>query len=461
MLGPLLVPAAAHAAARPAGGGFAPGAAGIGDPYFPRAGNGGYDARHYDIELAYTPRGQHIRATSTMTATATADLSRFDLDLVGNTVASVKVNGAPAAFRRDGQELVITPRTGLRKGGTFTVAVAYSGSPKRLQDPNLGSTGWLPTGDGAAALSQPQGSTTWFPLNDHPSDKATFAYTVTVPEGLTVIANGEPAGTSRRGATSTFRWASARPMAGYLALLAIGRFDVLDGRTPGGVRSISAQDPKASGDLAGLQRTTGEVTDWEAGLFGPYPFDSTGGVVDDEKVGYALETQNRPAYPGGADTLLIVHELAHQWFGNSVGIRRWADIWLNEGFATYAEWLWTERHGGPSAAARFAETYARPADDPRWRIRPAAPGRDHLFDEFAVYQRGAMALQALRTRVGDPSFFATLRGWARRHRHGVATTAGFVAYAEQVSGRRLGGLFDDWLQRPAKPPLPAPGDQGR
>ncbi|GAA1569949.1 M1 family metallopeptidase [Actinomadura kijaniata] len=457
----LLVPTmaaatAAPTAARPADRrNHGPGAAGAGDPYFPLAGNGGYDVRHYDIALTYRPEGRRVAGTTTITATATRDLSRFNLDFVGNRVRSVTVDRAAARHSRRGQELTVTPPRGIAKGHTFTVAVSHAGSPRTLGNANLGRTGWIPTPDGAVTLSQPRGSATWYPLNDHPSDKATHAFTITVPDGLTVIANGEPGRTTRRGGTTTFRWRSDRPMAGYLTLLAIGRFAVRTERTPGGIPMITAVDPTlTTADHDELARVTGEVTDRLARWFGPYPFASTGGIVDDIPVGYALETQTRPAYPGQTDTPLVVHELAHQWFGNSVSVRRWQDIWLNEGFATYAEWLWAERHGGASAERTFRQHYRRPATDKVWRRPTGAPGRDGLFDFFPVYTRGAMTVHALRTAVGDRTFFTILRTWLRRNADAGVTTADFVAHSERIAGRRLDGLFRKWLYRPGKPNHP-------
>ncbi|MFC4911080.1 M1 family metallopeptidase [Actinomadura gamaensis] len=484
---------------------FTPGAAGLGDTYFPDAGNGGYDASHYAIDLAYRPKSRRIRATTTVTATATQNLSRFDLDFIGNHIDDLRVDGVHAGYARHGQELVITPPKGIVKGSEFTVTVRYAGRPHPLNDPSLGQVGWLSTSDGATALSEPTGSPTWFPLNDHPSDKATYEYRVTVPKGLTALANGEPHGTVRRAGTSTFSWSSRRPMAGYLALLAIGRFVTRQGRSPGGVRTITAMDVKLAGrsgrhtdrrpdrhadrrahsradrrarsradrrarsradrsvrtqadrgarrraDL--FQAVTARVTDWEASVFGRFPFGSTGGIVDDAPAGYSLETQNRPVYTGAANTTLIVHELAHQWFGDSVSLEQWKDIWLNEGFATYAEWLYLERHGGPSAARNFAVSYRRPASDPAWRREPGDPGRKGLFDSFAVYERGAMTLQALRRTVGDSAFFATLRAWASEHAYGTGSTPQFIALAERLSHRDLGPLFQSWLYTPNKPKI--------
>ncbi|MFI0450973.1 M1 family metallopeptidase [Actinomadura sp. 6N118] len=429
------------------------GAPGIGDPYFPNAGNGGYDVAHYSIRLRYTPRGQHLAGTTTITANATQNLKRFNLDFIGHKVSSVKVNGAAASFARRGQELEITPRGGIAQGARFSVAVAYAGSPRQLKAPGLGRSGWIPTGDGAVTLSQPVGSAYWFPLNDHPADKATYAYTITVPKGLKVVANGELEGSANIGPTSTFKWRSSKPMAGYLALVAIGRFKTLDDRSPGGVRSFVAVDSSNQNSPKLFQELTAKVTDWGVRHFGPFPFDSTGGVIDDVRVGYALETQNRPVYPGGANMTLIVHELAHQWFGNSVSINRWQDIWLNEGFATYAEWLWSEQHGGPKAEALFDAAYSKPGDFAGWKAPTGAPGRQQLFAGFPVYTRGAMTLHMLRKTVGDDVFFRILRTWTAERAHGNATTADFRKLAERVSGRELDGLFDKWLFAQGKPSL--------
>ncbi|GAA2421710.1 M1 family metallopeptidase [Actinomadura vinacea] len=430
---------------------FVAGAEGIGDAYFPSAGNGGYNATHYHVRLRYRPSGR-ISATTTIRALATQDLCSFNLDFVGNQVRNVTVDGMPASWRRAGQELTVTPKAGIRKGAPFTVAVAYDGAPDGR------GSGWMRTPDGAITLSQPQGSATWFPLNDHPSDKALHAYTITVPKGLTVVANGEPvrapaakAGNAR---TTTFRWRSKRQMAGYLAMIAIGRFKTRDGRSPGGIRTFTAVDPTVKQDIAWFQRTTGQVTDWGVRMFGRYPFDSTGGIVDNVPVLYALETQNRPVYPQRADTRLIVHEIAHQWFGDAVSLRRWQDIWLNEGFATYAEWLWTEQHGGPTAAQEFTKAYALPANDPQWRQRPGAPGRKGMFKYFPTYIRGAMTVHALRVAVGDRAFFEILRTWAPTRRDGHATTADFIRHAERVAERRLRPVFHEWLYRPGKPVQP-------
>ncbi|NDU76172.1 M1 family peptidase [Actinomadura sp. DSM 109109] len=429
----------------------APGAAGLGDPYFGSAGNGGYDVAHYDVALAYAgTRTGSVEAAVTITATATQALSAFDLDFRGPKITSVAVDGRPAGHRRADGELVITPARPIPAGRTFRVAVRYAGRPGPAKGRPPGAYGWVPSKDGAVVVSEPAGAPTWLPVNDHPSDKATYAFHITVPKGLRALANGRPGPVRGGGATTTYEWTEDAPMASYLATVAIGRFQVR--RTEaGGVPVITAVDPAFRSAAKELESTTVKVMAWAAPLFGPYPFATAGGIVDDPKLGFALETQERPIYGGFAPSeSFVVHEMAHQWFGNSVGLRTWSDIWLNEGFAAYAEWLWRERTGRDSAEKIFRRYMAQPANSPIFSPPPGDPGAAKMFGH-SVYVRGAMTLHALRGRVGDPAFFTILRAWTAGHRHSTATTAQFVALAERVSGQRLASLFQAWLYAGTRP----------
>jgi aminopeptidase N len=433
---------------------FKPGSAGLGDPYFPMAGNGGYDVGHYDLKLRFDPKRHELSAVATISATATQGLSRFDLDYSGPKIRKVEVNGKKAAFKRKGQELVVTPAKGLSSGSTFTVEVTYDGKPKAINGKALGREGWINTKDGAVVLSQPDGARSWFPANDNPRDKATFTFTISVPIGVTVLANGEPANSGivgvRKGWT-TVKWEMKQPMATYLAMVAIGNFKVTDGVVKG-KPNLTAYDPVLAEKSKYLHRTTKKAIEWESKVFGPYPFSSTGGIADKLDVGYSLETQGRPVYDGGpTNDLEVVHELAHQWFGDSVGLKSWKDIWLNEGFATYAEWLYEEQHGGPSAQKTFASLYKRKGDF--WKLKTGDPGMAGMFDENAVYKRGAMTLHALRKKIGDDVFFELLPAWAEENRHGTVVTKGFVDLAEKMSGHDLDALFDAWLYKAKKPSL--------
>jgi aminopeptidase N len=436
---------------------FRPGAAGVGDPYFPLEGNGGYDVQHYDLALSYDPAGHALSGTAAITATATQNLSRFDLDLSGLTVRSVTVNRSAARWVRSGQELRITPPAGLPKGQGFVVAVTYDGSPATIKrSPMLfgADYGWQYTTDGAFVGDEPNAASTWFPANDHPSDKATFTFRVSVPTGTAVVANGELQSHATAAGHTTYVWDETKPMATYLATVGIGHWSFVKGRTASGIPSVSAYDPALAGAVrkADIVQLTERVTDYWSQVFGPYPFTSTGAIVDNlPSVGFSLETQTRPLYGFAADTTTVSHELAHQWFGDSVSVEDWSNIWLNEGFATFASDLWAEHTGGPSTIQAAEATWRRiPGSATFWQQAIADPGPVGLFSP-AVYYRGGMTLSALRKRVGDDAFFRILRTWTQEHRYGNATTAQFVALAERVSGRQLDGFFQTWLWSQHKP----------
>ncbi len=436
---------------------FSPGAPGAGDPYFPDMGNGGYDVGHYDIRLAFDPRTKAINATTTILARATQNLSRFDLDFQGPlTISRLSVDGRRAGFTRSGaQELVITPPHGLRKGRPFLVSVTYAGVPRKIDDPALGISGWATTADGAVALNQPIGAATYFPVNDIPTDKATYTQTITVPRGLTVLANGEPGHTTTHGGQTTFRWHMNRPMASELSMIAIGRYNVTRSMTAGGIPNITAIGKSIDttpGQGKVFNQTTAQIIKWESSTFGRYPFDSTGGILADVGVGYALETQSRPVYDQGSSDVdgdLLAHELGHQWFGDSLSPARWSDIWLNEGFATYAEWLYQEKFNGVPVRQTFTQAFA---DEEDWSGKVADPGRDHIFDDL-VYNRGAMALQALRMKIGDRAFLRMLTLWPTTHRHGTVSTQTFIRFVERLTNRDLDSFFHTWLYQSGKPTL--------
>ena len=645
---------------------FQPGSPGAGDPYFPLDGNGGYDVKHYLLDLAYDPKTDLLEGVATIRARSTQDLSRFNLDLDGLTVRSVKVKGRTAAWTRDAGELSISPASGIPADRRFTTVIRYDGVPKALGGGPIGS-GFVHTDDGALVAGQPHGATTWFPANDHPIDKASYSFRVTVPNGLEAVANGTLEGRRTEDASTTWVWEAREPMASYLATAVVGEFD-LDAYRNDGISYWDAIDPDllvpveprtgdqfaishrsepsykrltrtisvpeggaelsfwlqrdtepnwdftfveahtlGKGDwttlrdlnghtssdtgfvcpywlglhpfLAHYQSVKGETcsptgttgkwqavsgasdgweqwsvdlsrfagrdarvsityasddviqhngvlvddvvvstgagttsfedddnaldgwsvpgapessrsnpNDWTIGTttdaprplgekvrtsfarqgeiinflsdaFGPYPFSAAGGIVDDlQGVGFALENQTRPIYSKdffydqeGGDSV-VVHELAHQWYGDSLAVARWKHIWLNEGFATYAEWMWSEREKLGTAQEIFDSFYGIPAEDPSWALTIGDPGPKHLFD-FPVYFRGAMTLHRLRLAVGDGDFFEILQRWAASRAGDNVTTGQFIQLSEEVSGKNLDGLFDRWLFKAKKPKL--------
>jgi Peptidase family M1 domain/Peptidase M1 N-terminal domain len=655
----------AHADPDVAGGGhhFVPGAPGAGDPYFPLDGNGGYDVQHYRLEVTYDPATDVLTGKATITARATQDLSSFNLDFEGLTVRSITVDSRAATWTRDGGELTVTPRRGLVSDREFTTVVRYDGVPVEGD--------FRHTDDGALVLGEPDVAASWFPVNDHPIDKASYDIQVTVPQGLTAVSNGTLESRRTTDGWTTFHWRAREPMASYLAMLTIGRFD-LHAYRQGGLQYWDALDPDlfepvalprtgarlalsnaasttykrlartisvpaggaqlsfwitrgtepnwdfvfveahtagqdnwttlpdlnghtsqgtgracpfwlglhpflghyqtdngdgtctsagtsgqwwaASGASTGYEQWAvdlsayagidvevsisyasddvvqgsgafiddivvstgqgstsfeddgdlldgwtvpgapagsqpnrndwfvgtaadvpppvgpavqasfarqGEIIDFLSSNFGPYPFSAAGGIVDDvEGLGFALENQTRPIYSKSFfdDQLrgdsVVVHELTHQWFGDSLTLERWQHIWLNEGFASYAEWLWSEREGLDTAQDIFDFFYARPATDPFWSTVVGDPGPERLFSG-AIYNRGAMTLHMLRRTVGDNTFFRILQEYTRAQQNGNVNTDEFIAVAERVSGRQLDTLFHDWLFTATKPVLPA------
>jgi hypothetical protein len=643
---------------------FTPGAPGVGDPYFPLDGNGGYEVEHYQLRVQYDPSTDRLVAVATLRARATQDLAQLNLDLDGLDVESVAVDGALAGWSRADGELMVTLDQGIVAGCSFEVAIAYSGVPGALPD----STAFHHTSDGALIVGQPHVASAWFPANDHPSDRATYTFEITVPEGLEAVANGVLVGHSTHDGWTTWIWDAAQPMATYLAGVSIGEqvlteyeqdglryWDAVDAdlfeplatpstgsryafsqiahdsykrltrlitvppegaelsftitrdselgwdyffveaHTPGAddwttlpdaagfatqdaggcpywhsihpfllhYQSAPASDAEpcipigtsgqwwaATGASAGAERwlidlaayagrevevslsyasddviqglgifvddvvissgpggtsfeddgdtldgwrvagapvdSPGNLNDWTvasadeivtvgdtasaslarqpeiiaflADHFGPYPFEVAGGIVSDVATGFALENQTRPIYAPEFFTdsvsgdSVVVHELAHQWFGDSLTVRAWKHIWLNEGFASYAEWLWAEREDLQTAQSQFERFSQIPADDPFWTVVIGDPGPEQLFDG-AVYVRGAMTLHALRSKVGDEVFFEILREWTSAHAGDTVTTDELVELASRRARQDLTDFFVEWLLTPARPSI--------
>jgi aminopeptidase N len=280
-----------------------------------------------------------------------------------------------------------------------------------------------------------------------------------VPDNVSALSNGTLVRkTKQRAGWTRWNWRSTQPQATYLTSLEVGAFQVNQSTTPDGKPFVTAYDPALGDSLeaakASVERTP-EINEFLASQFGPYPFEAQGGVVT-PGINFSLENQTRPVYGGanfrsGSNTTLIAHENAHQWFGDSVALGKWSDIWLNEGFASYAEYLWSE-HEGEGTVDELAEyTYqSYAADDPFWQVLPADPGAANQFDG-AVYDRGALTLQALRKAVGDDKFFEILKTWVTTKKGGTGVIPEFIALSEKISGKPLHDLFQTWLYTLGKP----------
>jgi aminopeptidase N len=429
------------------------GAAAEREPFFPSAGSSAFDALHYDVELAYQPgKGGRVQARTKITAVARQRISELKLDFAGPRAIQVRVNGKIASRDRTARKLhVFLVDQIVPKGDTFRITVDYGGVPPTITDPDGSQEGWYRTDDGALAVGEPQGTAAWVPCNNVPADKASFDFAITVPARLKAVANGRLRKVERGRGRATYRWEEPAPMSTYLAVLDIGRGDLV--KSEAGGEPTWTVDPRLAKGSRHVLSALPEVVRFEAGLFGGYPFDSAGSIVDyAPALGYALETQSRPIYAFVPDLTTLVHETAHQWFGDAVGIERWPQIWLNEGFATWTEWYYAERHGGRSAHAIFQRLLRVPAskrgfwDPPSGRPTSAK----QLFGP-SIYIRGAMALQALREKIGTRPMLRLLRRWVAEHRYGNGTTEEFVDLAERVSLHDLERFFQRWLFQRGKP----------
>ena len=467
---------------------FVSGARTLGDPLFPEIGNGGYDALSYLIELDWSATGNTFQAgtKTTMVADALQNLSDFSLDLEGLTVSGVTVDGAAAAFTRvapaacsevppaascPATKLVVTPAAPINAGTNFQVEVSYTGQPQRHTDPDGSDEGWADTADGAFVVNEPIGAMTWFPSNNHPIDRATYGFELTVPTGKTAIGVGEQgaAPTDNGDGTTTWHWAEDDPTATYLTTATVGDFDLTASTTGFGLQLYDAIDSDfspAEKILAGTSTSReGDVISFFSAGYGPYPFDSAGSVVDDSDVGYALEVQTKPHYPSAVvDPATLAHELSHQWFGDNVTLATWKDIWLNEGWAGWSEWNWShEEDSSPVAPAQqFDSNYTpdpRSCPDGKWCQPPADPSADTLFSSFPTYTRGAMTLEALRQIVGTANFFDIAQAWQSDHAYGNGTTSQFISLAKQESGLsgadlvKLDAFFQQWLYGSTMPTI--------
>jgi aminopeptidase N len=436
--------------------------AGIGDPYYPLMGNGGYDVSHYDLDIAIDMSVEEIDAVATIDARSLRALDRFHLDFGDMPIKSVEVNGEEAVHAQGAGELTVTPAAAIPADSEFTVVVAYRGRPaegKAFAGIDF-LEGWNFHPEGVIVAGEPTGAETWFPSNNHPADKATYAFHITVAKPYIAAANGLLKETTDNGdGTRTYDFLMDDPMASYLATLAVGNFDFLEGTSASGLPYRNYLGADIRREVESYISVLPEAMDLFASLFGPYPFDTCGVVVHQLDIPFSLENQTLIVMGYTfAYEVVVVHEVAHQWFGDSVSLTRWKDIWLNEGFASYAEGLWWEHTGGRDAleediTRRYQYNLSLFGAE---NILLGDPGPERLFDGV-VYTRGALVLHALRLKVGDEAFFAILRTYYETYRGGNAATEGFISIAEEIAGMDLEDFFQAWLYETALPDIPEMG----
>ncbi|MFH8473810.1 M1 family metallopeptidase [Streptomyces sp. NPDC018000] len=443
---------------------------GNGDPLFPHLGNPGYDVLSYDIGLTYHgSNSKPLDAVTTIDARTTEPLDRINLDFARGAVRTVEINGLRADFAMADEDLVIQPPGRLPAGAPLHITVEHTSDPNGGQD----SGGWLRTADGLAMANQADAAHRVFPSNDHPADKAYFTFRITAPKDLTVVANGLPVGTARQGTETTWTYRTEHPMATELAQVSIGRSTVLKRTGPHG---LPVRDVVPSVDRKQLEpwlSKTPDQLEWMEQQVGPYPFETYGLLVVATDTGFELETQTlslferslftRTAYPKWYVESIMVHELAHQWFGDSVSPQVWSDLWLNEGHASWYEARYAEEHANKPLESRMHDAYIksddwRAAGGPPARPDVPAPGQKLSLFRPVVYDGSALILYALRQEIGEAAFDRLERAWVKDHRDSNAATADFVRLASQTAGRDLTSFFDGWLYGKKTPPMPGHPD---
>ncbi|MGW0187995.1 M1 family metallopeptidase [Streptomyces sp. NPDC003362] len=444
---------------------------GVGDRLFPYLGNPGYDVASYDLSFSYPgANDKPLQAVTTIDAWTTDELERVNLDFARGKVQSVEIDGEPTTYAAAGEDLVVTPEEPLSAGRWMRITVRHTSDPV----PGKGRTGgWVQTGDGLAMANQADAAHLAFPCNDHPSDKAMFTFRVTAPKGYTAVANGLPADVEHAGSATTWTYRTHHPMATELAQVSVGRSTVLHRTGPHGLPVRDVVPTEHREQLEPWLAKTPDQIAWMEGKVGRYPFETYGVLMADASTGFELETQTLSlferdlftdtAFPAWYVDSIMVHELAHQWFGDSVTPRSWSDLWLNEGHATWYEALYAEEKADRSLTDRMKAAYG--ASD-RWRAEggpPAAPKAPRSGSRLGifrpnVYDGAALVLYALRQEIGRSAFERLERAWVNRHKDAVAGTADFVRLASEISGRDLGGFLEGWLYGEKTPPMPGHPD---
>jgi aminopeptidase N len=429
------------------------------DPYLPGHGDPSWSAAHYTLDLDYDLAGNRLRGEAVIDAIAAEELTRVVLDLAGLDVTKLTVDGRPPAkYTARSNRLVVRLRSPIAAGSAFRLAVKYAGAPRPLIDKHHGDAGWEELTDGVIVAGQPHGAPTWFPCNDRPDDKASYSITVTAAADYTVVANGELAQRKRGSSTVTWRYEQVEPMATYLATVQIGRYverEYPDAPVPMRTLTPADADEECEAAFGRQPEMMAAFVEW----FGPYPFPAYTAVVTADELEIPLESQALSTFGRNFCSedwhavRLVAHELAHQWFGNSVTLARWRDIWLHEGFACYCEWLWSEASGGDTADQWARHHHGRLSELDQDLVLDD-PGPELMFDD-RLYKRGALTLHALRLTVGDDAFFDLLQGWVAEHTGGSVTTEEFREFAADRSEADLEELFDAWLTRTELPDLPA------
>ncbi|MEZ5096527.1 MAG: M1 family metallopeptidase [Nocardioides sp.] len=425
------------------------------DSYYPRVGDPGVDSLHYGLDLTWDPTARELTGEATVTFRSTQDADSFQLDLAAPLdVTAVTLDGQDVGFEHPGKDLVV--RAGVAGDREYTAVIDYHGTPEPVDAPatrpDLPSVGWTVTQTGAVwTMQEPFGAFTWYPVNDQPSDKALYDFTIRVPAPWVGVANGELISRRVRDEMTVTRFHLGSPAASYLVTIGIGDFASRTDRSASGV-PLTYWVERPVGQRFRALRQAADALDWIEQKLGPYPYTTAGILLVDSESG--METQTLVTLgdtPYATSPKVILHELVHQWYGDLVTPRDWRDVWMNEGMTTYLQLVYESESSGTDLEATMRDV----ADlDQQYRDQAGPPG-DYLAGEFGsgnVYFCPALMWHRLRQGLGDEEFWRLVREWPRVHAFGNADRDDWFAWVEEQTGRDLDAFFAAWIDGETTPP---------
>jgi aminopeptidase N len=418
-----------------------------GDSYMPEIGNQGYDVQHYAIQITLDPSTYYLEATNTIDLVTTMDdLTQISLDFAGLEISNISVNGKTAAYFREGKKLYIDLPSPASTGEQMQISISYAGEP--LQEispyvPFVDHLGIQYTESMAYIVSEPDGARYWMPVNDHPLDKATYDFKITVPEAYVAVSNGHFVDEVSSDGQSTYTWKLDDPAASSMITIAVGDYVRVESTSPKGVILRSYVTPGNQAAFEEMQPAIGEMIDWMGEQFGTYPFDEFG-YVEVSDIGASLETQTMVIMSQASllDEQVLAHEMAHMWFGDYVSLESWGDIWRNEGFATYVSFLWATRDN-PQNMEVIRYKLAKNIEENPSGHALANPPAEEMFGSDSYY-KGALLVYDLRKEMGDDAFFKGLRNYFEQYGGGAASREEFTAVMEAAAGTDLVSITEQW-----------------
>ena len=426
------------------------------DSYYPKVGDPSVDALHYDLTLDWDPETDTLTGTEVLTFRSTTTGPQFQLDFGQPlTVETLTLDGEEVPFEESGKNLVVT--ADVVEDQRYELELAYAGTPAPVPVPtkrsDFSGTGFTVTETHETwTMQEPYGAFTWYAVNDQPSDKALYDFTLSVPSPWVGVANGALESRTDDDGLTTTEFSLDDPAASYLTTVAFGDFEMTEDVSASGVPiTYWVNRSAAPGILRDLQ-VTPEAMAWLENLLGPYPFDTFGMVVVDSESG--METQTMVTLGDTEYTTsapVVLHELAHQWYGDTVTPDDWRDVWMNEGMAMYLQGMWEAEHDG-GTIDEVMDGYALWEVTERLTAGPPADYDRESFGASNIYYGPALMWHELRQQIGDERFFEVVRAWPEANTNGNAGRDDYLPWLEEQTGEELTEFFDAWLLGEVTPP---------